>query len=98
MSGFQEILVIALLVAVIFILPRRLGRQRNSGRSAGVPATLKALSGRIRLALLLSLIWIASASFYWRPWQGEPLPFLTIGVAPIVVCWGLIWVLAGFRK
>lgn len=99
MSGFQEILVILLIIAVVFFLPRMTGRGRTPARSRGpVSSAVKSLSGRTRLAILLSVIWTASASFYCKPWQGDPLPFLSVGIAPVAIGWGLLWVLAGFRK
>ena len=99
MSGFQEILVIGLIIAVIFVLPRMTGRGNRPSPSRARPLSgLGALSVRIRLAIVASALWVILASALFRPWQGDPVPFFYAGLGPVAVAWGLIWVLAGFRR
>ena len=94
MSGFQEILVIGLILAVVFFLPR--AARRSSGRSVG-SNQIRPLSGKRRLAVVLSIAWPGAWAVVLRPWETDPTPFLLAGVAPVLLIWGLAWVRAGFK-
>ena len=55
------------------------------------------VSGRKRLAILVSALWIL---FFWV-WQLADRffdfpAFLVIGVGPVLLLWGIRWVVAGF--
>jgi len=98
-SGFNEILLIAAIVlAIIFIprmsAPRAVGRPRvPSGKKPGF-----ALSGRLRLAILASIIWVAFWAVYFEPWQFQWKLFVYIGAGPVLIVWGLWWTFRGSRK
>lgn len=94
MSSPQEILIIALLFVLIFFLPRRLGK----GGSKKSGTVLKNLSGRLRLALLVSVVWLLAWAAYFRPWSGEILGFALVGLSPVALGWGILWVVDGFKK
>ncbi len=95
MSGLQEILVIVLLFVLIIFLPRRLGRAGSEKKTGKM---LKALSGRVRLGVVVSVIWLVSWTVYFRPWSGEILGFVLIGLCPVILGWGALWVADGFKK
>ena len=94
MSGIQEILVVLVIILILFYLPRRAG----SDQAAKKRSTLEAFSGKLRLAVLLSLIWLACAAYFLEPWQNAVFPFLYVGVGPVILGWGIGWVVFGFRK
>ena len=94
MSGLQEILVIVLIFILIFFLPRLMGR----GGEKRSKKTLQALSGKMRLALIASIVWLLLGAAYFRPWDGELLGFALIGLCPVILGWGVLWVIDGFRK
>jgi hypothetical protein len=96
-SGIQEILVILAIVFVVLVLP---GRMRRPPRPPGRPLALRRLSGRWRLALLLSGIWPAAMAVWLRPWESAEglVRFGYLGAAPVAAAWALAWVIAGFRK
>lgn len=96
MSGFQEILVILLILLGVLYLPRR-GVREGAGnmRRARRPLTM---SGRVRLAIALSVLWPAALVFYLRPWEGDPLPFLGFGLLPVAAGWAAAWVVTGYRR
>lgn len=94
MSGLQEILVIVLLFVLIFFLPRRLGK----GGSKKAGGMLQTLSGRLRLAMVVSVVWLLAWAAYFRPWSGGLLGFALVGLGPVVLGWGILWVLDGFKK
>jgi len=98
MSGFQEILLILAILLAIFFIPRMTAR--NTGRSPMRPAVRRMprhLDGRMRLAILASVVWMCGALLYFRPWEGGWVLFGAIGALPLVVAWGLYWVFAGYQ-
>ncbi len=92
MSGIQEILLLILLALALFAVPRIFKRGGRRTRSA------TGLSGRMRLALLLSVAWPLSVGLFRNPLSGSSLAFFCIGIAPVLLAWGLAWVAAGFRR
>ena len=97
MSGFQEILLILALVFILFFLPRMVSRPAEPAKPPPRPA-FKPLYGRWRLALVISAAWLTAAAMWLRPWVKAPLMFLGIGVVPVLIFWGGVWVAAGYRK
>ncbi len=96
MSGFQEILVIILILLGVLYFPRR-GR-REGGADMRRVNQLVAMSGRMRLAIVMSALWPAAVAFYLKPWQGDPLPFVGIGLLPVAAAWAAAWVIRGYRR
>ncbi len=93
-SGLQEILVIVLIFVLIFFLPRLKGR----GGEKRSQKTLQALSGKLRLALVVSVVWLLLWTAYFQPWTGRVLGFAVVGLCPVALGWGVLWILDGFRK
>ena len=56
---------------------------------------MKRLSGKIRLAILVSVIWVV---FWWISPLSEFRYFFIIGVYPLALIWGVWWVVLGFKK
>ncbi len=96
MSGIQEILLLILLALAIFAVPRLF--KRGGRRSGGRTRSGAGLSGRMRLALLLSVAWPLSVGLFRNPLAGSPQAFFYIGIVPVLLAWGLAWVAAGFRR
>jgi preprotein translocase subunit SecG len=99
LSGIKEIVVVVLVLMGLFLLPRIL---RSSGASAsraagGASGSGGTRSGMLRLAVLLSLLWVALAAVLLNPFSGSPLPFLGAGVVPVALGWGIRWVVLGFK-
>lgn len=94
MSGIQEILLLGVIVVALIYLPRLRAKRPPQvvvRSRSGVP-------GWLRVAVVISLLWLLGATVWWRPWQGTMERFLLMGVAPLMAAWGVIWVLAGYRK
>ncbi len=99
MSGIQEILVIVGIILAIVFIPRITSRNQSVRPPVlrrGNP--FSRLSGRMRLAIIASLIWFFGAAVYFEPWNQDPKPFLYIGLGPVLLGWGVGWVFSGFRK
>ena len=92
----QEILVLIVVALAIFALPRIIGKRPEPEpvRVFNRPA----LTGRMRLAILLTLFWILGSAAVLEPWQGDVKPFLSAGLAPAAALWGAAWVWFGYRK
>ncbi|MCP3951428.1 MAG: hypothetical protein GY697_04325 [Desulfobacterales bacterium] len=98
-SGMNEIILIAAIVLALIFLPRLTASRKTGG--PGVPSYTKsgfALSGRQRLAVFVSIIWIAFWAVNYEPWQTEWKRFAYIGAGPVLIGWGVFWALKGFRR
>jgi hypothetical protein len=89
----QEFLVLIVIAMAIFYLPRMMGR-----KPAPEPAGPSPLTGRMRLAILLTVFWIAGSAAVLKPWQDDTLPFLSLGLGPAAAAWGAAWVWFGYKK
>ena len=94
MSGFQEILVVAVILMGILFLPRILpGRIEQRPTH---PARL--LSRKMRLAIVASIIYPAIAALFLQPWHGDVMMFLYAGLGPVALCWLGYWAFTGRKK
>jgi len=57
-----------------------------------------ALSGRTRLAVVLSLLWPLGWAARLKPWNQDMFSFLLLGLGPVAFSWALGWVILGFKK
>jgi hypothetical protein len=96
MSGFQELLIIVLIVFGIVFMPRIMPRKQvNRARPA---VSRQSLSGRMRLGIAVSLAYLGGMAAWLAPWGGDPIPFLYAGAGPVLAGWLAYWVAAGFRR
>jgi hypothetical protein len=93
----QEVLVMIVVALALFALPRMIGR-RPEPTPIRVASRRPALTGRMRLAILVTLFWILGFVAILEPWQGDVFPFLYVGLAPAAALWGAAWVWFGYRK
>ncbi|MBI5184193.1 MAG: hypothetical protein HZA01_00475 [Nitrospinae bacterium] len=93
--GITEILMLALIIAGLFILPRITERGREARHAFA--RTEPGISGPMRLAIAASLLWLSAAALYLEPWKESMARFLVFGLGPVALAWGVNWVLAGFR-
>jgi len=92
----SQILVIVAIALAIFMLPRLAGKrvEKNGSTSRNVLE----ISGWLRLAIMASILWPAGGAFYLKPWNGHWPMFFYVGIGPVILFWGVFWVLSGFRK
>ncbi len=94
----QEFLVIAVIALALFFLPRLTSRMPApaSVRNDGL---MSALTGWMRLAILVTVFWIAGWAAYLQPWKSSnAIAFLYIALGPAVAAWGAFWVWSGYKK
>lgn len=98
-SGFQELLLIVLIVIGIVFLPRLLGHRPKSPSSGMArPLNRIRITGFHRLAIFGSIAWILATTVYLEPWTRLDPYYLLVGVGPVLLFWGIFWIVAGFRK
>lgn len=95
-SGIQEILVLVIIILAIFFLPRILSRGQE--KQAAVQKPVVALSGKMRLAIAVSVLWPAAIAAFMKPWQENLIQYLYLGIGPVAIIWIIYWVLTGFKK
>ena len=93
MTGASEVLVLFLLICIVLILPRMFKQppQKPSG-----PA--KSLSIKLRAGIVFSVVYPVAWGLILKPWQTDWLGFIGIGLAPVLLAWAGIWVMAGRKK
>jgi len=92
----MEVLLIVAIIVGIFMLPRLMAR--NPERELQPPVHISVLTGKMRFAILVSLLWPVLTAFFMEPWNGRWPLFSYIGVGPVALIWGIYWVFSGFRK
>jgi hypothetical protein len=99
-SGIQEILVLVIIILLIFFIPRVLSRRQPEHSSApGPPQRAFRFSGRLRAAIVVSIAWPLVIAAILQPWHLKHLSsFLYLGIAPVLLAWGVAWAAAGFGK
>ena len=93
MPGIHEIVLIALVVLTLLVLSRS-GNRRipSAGKPRRIAGKRVNLSGKLRLALLATVLWPATAAAVFKPWAGGGTLFLLIGILPVIALWGIGWV------
>jgi hypothetical protein len=97
-SGFHEILLIVVIILALLFIPRMTAPKSRFQKKPKRPLKLLQLGAAWRLALLVTIVWILGTTAFFRPWQGKTGLFLLIGIGPLIVGWGITWVVAGFGR
>lgn len=98
MTGISEVLVLILLIACILILPRML-KGVPAKKGMGSPIKIKHLNPSKRLSIFASILYPVIVGLILTPWEnGSYIAYLTYGVLPVLIVWGLVWILAGKKK
>jgi hypothetical protein len=91
-----EILLCVAIVVVVFLLPGMMRKKPNRNLTPTVHKIK--ISGRMRLAIVSSLLWPALVALFLRPWNSHGDDFLFVALGPVALIWGIGWVWWGFRK
>ena len=89
MTGVSEILVLILLISGILILPRMFKPAPKQIKSKKKPLS-KAKRAGIVVSALIPII----AAVGLKPWSGDLVLFVSIGILPVALGWSLVWILA----
>ena len=95
-SGIQEILVLVLIILGILFLPRILSRGPEIRSAMRRPRP--EMTGKMRIALSLTVLWPAVVAAFMQPWQKNLSLFLYIALGPVALSWMVYWVMNGFKR
>jgi len=94
MFGLQEILIIIGVILGLIFIPRMTANQRPRPHSKpGIR-----LTGKIRMAIVASFLFLGVAAAFLQPWRRDFLAFLYLGIAPVALAWLIYWVFIGFKN
>ena len=96
MTGITEILVLVLMIACILILPRLFKGETDKKVSSA--KKIKNLSAKFRFNIVLTLAYPVIMALYLKPWEDHLILFISYGVAPVILVWAIIWIMAGKKK
>jgi predicted Na+-dependent transporter len=96
LTGISEILVLVLLIVCILILPRIFKGEPEKKPSLSKKVTR--LSAKIRFGIVMSFLYPFVAGIYLKPWNKNITSFLSFGILPVFLGWGIAWVLAGRKQ
>mgnify|MGYP000319884887 FL=1 len=94
MSGFQEILLVAVILLGILFIPRML--PRKGAQTSTRPAMV--ISRNLRVAIAASVIYPIVAAAFLQPWRNDLILFLYAGMGPVLLGWLFYWVHTGRKK
>ena len=89
MTGVSEILVLILLISGILILPRMFKPAPKQ-----VKGKKKILSKTKRAGIVASVLIPIIAAAGLKPWSGNLVLFICLGILPVAMAWALVWILA----
>ncbi len=106
----QEILVVVAIALAVIFIPRLMNRKSTSESQSqpryqprppiqsNQPVLRIALTGWMRLVIVITFLWVAGCAAYLKPWEGKPFLFFCISLGPAVALWGGIWAWFGYKK
>ena len=94
MSGFHEILLVGVILLAILFVPRMIPK-RIDNKPKQVPIVL---SRNIRMAIAASFLFPIVMAGFLQPWRKDLIPFLYIGLGPVILGWLLYWIKTGRKK
>jgi predicted Na+-dependent transporter len=94
MSGFQEILLVAIILLGILFVPRMMSGRIEEGRKQPLPA----LSRKVRLAIVASILYPAIVAAFIQPWHRDVTVFMYAGLGPVVLGWLGYWAFTGRKR
>lgn len=89
MTGVSEILVLILLISGILILPRMFKPAPKQ-----VKSKKKTLSKTKRAGVVVSVLIPIIAAVGLKPWSGDLVLFVCLGILPVALGWSLVWIMA----
>lgn len=94
MTGISEILVLVLLISCMLILPRLF----KGEPPAKTTSSKNKLTVKIRIGIVLTIIYPLAMALYLKPWAENLITYLTFGILPMCLVWAVVWILCGKKK
>ncbi|MCG8687912.1 MAG: hypothetical protein MI892_23750 [Desulfobacterales bacterium] len=96
MTGISEVLVLILLITGILILPRMLKpapKKATNTKVASGPVSMK-----MRAGIVASILFLIICTLVIKPWQGDLILFISIGILPVALIWSIFWIFSAKNK
>jgi len=90
LTGVSEVLILILLISGILILPRMF----KPAPKAVQRKKNKPLSKKARAGIVLSVVIPIAAAIGLKPWNGNFILFVSIGIIPVALAWALAWIVS----
>ena len=94
MTGISEILVLIVLILGILILPRMLKPQPAPSKRPR-SANSKFMNMKMRAGIVISVLFPVITALVMKPWQGDLVFYLIVGILPVALGWAVFWILGG---
>lgn len=95
MTGISEILVLVLLISGILILPRMFKPTPESKKKKTAPISLNL---KLRAGIVASILFPLLLALVIKPWQGDSILYVSLGILPVAIVWAVVWILAAKKK
>jgi len=96
LTGISEILILILLITCILILPRLFKGEPD--KKVPPSKKIKALPAKLRVSIVLTLVYPMIMALYFKPWENNLIIFLSYGIIPVFLFWALVWIIAGKKS
>ena len=75
-----------------------MGKKSPSESQPRARGSVAPLTGRMRLAILVTVLWITASAAFLKPWTGDTFLFFLTSLGPAMALWGGIWVWSGYKR
>jgi len=67
-------------------------------KAAQKKKTQKFFTMKTRAGIVVSIVFPILTAFLMKPWQDKLIPYICIGILPVALAWGMVWILAAQKK
>ncbi len=95
MTGISEILVLVLLICGLLILPRMFKPAPKAHKKRIPP---RSFNMKLRAGIVVSILFPLLLALAIKPWQGNLIRYVSLGILPVALGWALVWILSAQKK
>ncbi|MCK5542464.1 MAG: hypothetical protein KAI40_07200 [Desulfobacterales bacterium] len=96
MASITEILTLVVIIIGIIILPKMF-RQEKKG-SSKEKLSINSIPVLVRFGILASILIPIISALFFQPWKNNLTLFILTGIIPLIVGWGMYWMIAGLKN
>ncbi len=95
MPSFTEILTIVAIIFGIIFLPKMF---RPEQKGSTKKLTINSIPVLARFGIIASILVPIISALYFQPMKDGLIMFILTGIIPLIVGWGIYWMVAGLKK
>ncbi len=96
MASITEILTLVVIIVGILILPKMF--RQDEKKSSKKEFSINSLSVIVRFGIIISILIPIISALVFLLWKQDLILFILFGVIPLIVWWGLYWMISGFKN